>query len=109
MFEFLAMMGNYEQRKIARDDFEWGFVSTAAVTGGEKPYETAVEHKDYGDGSMVIVENYDSREMAIAGHAKWLANMTSSKLPEALIDCENSEWQKLCGKRVECLGNTSLN
>ena len=84
-------IGNYEARKVSKDVFDWGFISTARVTDGEKPYETAVEHKSYNGGDMVIVESYDTKEEAEDGHKKWVKTMTSENLPESLIDCMNSE------------------
>jgi hypothetical protein len=81
----------YESRKVQRDEFEWGFISTAYVNDGAQPYETAVEHPDYNDGSMVIVEAYDSREAAEAGHLRWVAAMTANTLPETLTDVPNAE------------------
>lgn len=58
---------------MRRDDFPWGFVSTAAVTDGARPFETAVEHAEYNGGSM-----------------------TADELPAALTDCGNSEIQQMC-------------
>jgi hypothetical protein len=96
MFGFLQDMGNYETRKVGNDKFDWGFVSTCRVSDGRKPYETAVEHNRYvrADGKrdeMCIVENYDTREEAEKGHAKWVAAMTGKDLPATLTDCCNSE------------------
>lgn len=96
MFEFLQMMGNYESRVVGRDDFSDGFfVSTAEVNDGEKPYETAVKHPEYNDGSMVIVGKYDTKQEAEAGHAQWVKTMTADPLPDKLIDCCNSGMQSL--------------
>lgn len=95
MFGFLQDAGNYEQRKVGCDDFEWGFISTAAVSDGAKPYETAVQHKQYGDGNMVIVEAYDTKAEATKGHAKWVATMTADVLPKVLKDCCNSDISQL--------------
>lgn len=86
-----GMMGNYENRKVGRDDFPWGFISTCSVTDGAHPYETAVEHTAYNDGKLVIVEAYDSKDDAELGHAKWVATMTAKKLPASLTDCANAE------------------
>ena len=91
MFQFIMMAGNYENRKVGRDDFPWGFVSTAYVNDGVMDYETAVEHKDYNGGPIVIVENYATKDQAEAGHAKWVKTMTAKKLPKELRDCCNSE------------------
>jgi len=95
MYGFLNDIGNYDQRKVGRDDFDWGFVSTARVSDGRKPYETAVKHAKYGDGEMVIVECYDSKKEASEGHAKWLAAMTADVLPSKLTDCANSDVSQL--------------
>lgn len=96
MFQFFGMAGDYEHRKVARDNYDWGFVSTARVTDGECDYETAVEHKSYNGGKMVIVAKYANRDDAAKGHLDWVAKMTADTLPESLVDCCNSEIQKFC-------------
>lgn len=85
MFDFL-LMGNYEDRKVGRLDADWGFISTAYVNDADQPFETAVEHRDFNNGKMVIVETYDTRANAEQGHARWVATMTASELPERLVD-----------------------
>lgn len=100
IFNFESDIGNYEERKIGRDDFAWGFISTARVSDGVKPFETAVEHGNYNDGRMVIVDHYDTKAQAITGHAKWVKTMTTAPLPAALKDCANSHVQQL----IETLG-----
>lgn len=100
MFAFLQDAGNYETRKVGNDTFDWGFVSTCRVSDGRKPYETAVEHNRYvrADGKrdeMCIVENYDTPEEAAAGHARWVAAMTSAEPPATLKDCCNAEVAEL--------------
>ena len=94
MFSYFNMIGNYEDRKVARDEYPWGFISTASVTDGEKPFETAVQHSSYGR-HMTIVENYSTREEAEAGHRKWVETMNAPTLPERLIDCNNAAIAKL--------------
>lgn len=95
IFEIFKNIGNYESRKVARDEFPWGFISTARMLDAvRKPFETAVVHEDYRNGEHVIVECYDTQEEAAAGHAKWLATMTADALPESLTDCQNSEVQQ---------------
>lgn len=91
MFSFLNDVGNYADRRVARDDFDWGFISTARVSDGRKPYETAVEHPEYNDGKMVIVDCYDTKADAAAGHAKWKKRMTAKRLPASLTDVANAE------------------
>jgi hypothetical protein len=89
------MYGNYESRKVARDEFAWGFISTARVTDGEFDYETAVKHKDYNNDEMVVVESYETKQQALNGHAKWVKKMTARRLPTALKDCANAGLSKL--------------
>lgn len=96
MFNFLMDADNYAERKVGRDDFAWGFISTAQCSDGRQPYETAVLHRGYirEDGkedSMCIVEGYDTRKQAEAGHAKWKKKMTAKRLPRSLVDCCNAE------------------
>ena len=98
MFEFVNDIGNYAERRIGRDDFEWGFVSTVQVSYGIQPFETAISHREYTPhGEMTFVEAYDSREEAAAGHAKWLAVMTAGILPDRLVDCCNVGVAQLVG------------
>lgn len=93
MFEFPNDVGNYEDRRIARDDLTDDFyISTCRVSDGDHPYETAVAHPEYGgNGGMVIVEAYDTAVEATTGHEKWLKIMTADELPSELVDCQNSK------------------
>ena len=89
--DMLGMMGNYEERKVALYN-EYGLcVSTAKVTDGDHPFETAIQHPQYDRGNHITVEAYDSREDAQSAHTKWVTVMTSDNLPESLTDCQNSE------------------
>ena len=94
MFDFLYDHDDYDERKIGRDNFDWGFISTAYVSDGQLPYETAVGHKDYHT-NMIIVEAYSSKEDAKIGHDNWLIKMTEDVLPEFLQDCHNSELSQM--------------
>ena len=95
MFEFLLMAGTYDSRAVGRDEFDWGFVSTARVNDGRRPFETAVEHTAYNGGRMVIVESYLTEDAAAKGHVRWVATMTADELPDALVDCGNAEISQL--------------
>jgi hypothetical protein len=95
MSEFMKDVGTYESRKVARDDFPWGFVSTARVNDGDKPYETAVKHDRYDHTKMVIVASYLTAEEATIGHAEWVKRMTADELPPELVDCGNSSVSKM--------------
>lgn len=93
-----AMLGNYESRCVGRWEDETGdkMVSTAYVTDGLKPYETAFQHPDYNNGDMVIVESYDTEEEAKAGHERWQKIMTDGPLPDELRDCCNAGLAQVC-------------
>lgn len=90
MFNFLEMMDNYEDRKVARYEDETLIVDTCSVTDSEQPYETAVSHPDYCDGKIVIVEQYDTFALGQVGHDKWLSLMTATPLPAQLVDVSNA-------------------
>ena len=97
MLEFLDDMNNYEERKVDRFDGGYGkMVSTARVSDGRQPFETAVAHPEYNGGDIIVVEAYDTIEQARAGHAKWEGLMRKDALPDTLVDCSNSEVQSLC-------------
>jgi hypothetical protein len=97
IFGFLNDMGNYQDRVVGRYDSPSGhlMVSTARVSDGRDPIETAVRHPDYNDGEIVIVESYITDKTAKEGHVRWVRRMTKSKLPKALVDCCNSEVQSI--------------
>jgi len=95
MFGFIRDMGNYEERKVALTEHGHGFISTARVSDGAHDYETAVDDdrytRDDGTKTMAIVESYDTKEKAAAGHLRWVAAITGKKLPVTLTDCGKSK------------------
>ena len=96
IFGFFEDMDNHNERCVGRYPKEGDFVvDTARVSDGREPYETAVQHPKYDDGSMVIVEAYPTKAKAVVGHKKWVKKMTSKKLPEVLRDCQNAEVAQL--------------
>ena len=95
MFGFMEMVGNYEDRVVGRHEYDHGFISTAAVTDGEKPYETAVSDSRYEDdrgdtSTTLVVESYDTKDAAEAGHESWVRLMTGDAPPDGLRECGNS-------------------
>ena len=68
MFSFLADIGNYQSRKVARDVSKSGIEVSTAFTSDEG-YETAL----LDDNGVHPVERYDTKEQAVEGHSKWLA------------------------------------
>ena len=97
MFGFLDQP-SYEDRVVGRDEFDWGFISTVKVNDGRKLFETAVKHHDYNEGDMVIVDCYDTKKQAKAGHDRWVTKMENP--PEELVDIANSEIQQITGKET---------
>ena len=84
------MIDNYDDRKVDRYEQNGLIVDTCSVNDGDHPYETAVSHPKYNSGEWVIVEAYDTKEEAQAGHDKWIETMTAKKLPATLKDCGNA-------------------
>jgi len=90
----LSMLGNYEERKIGRNEYDWGLISTIQVTDGILPFETGICHRDYSD-NVIVVESYQTKEEASSGHEKWVRTMTSDSLPDVLQDCCNAKISQL--------------
>jgi len=92
MFDFLMMGFNYDVRAVARfENEESGLVvDTCAVSDSEDLFETGVLHPDYNDGKRVIVETYETKELAQKGHENWVALMTAKDLPEKLFDVSSA-------------------
>lgn len=82
---------NLNQRIIARyeNDKSKLMVSTARVSDGFKPIETAISHPRYNGGKLMIAEAYETVEQAQLGHAKWVGYMNQEKLPELILDAIN--------------------
>lgn len=66
MFEFFNDIGNYESRKIGKEEVNGLEVSTCYTS--DEGYETAL----LDEVSVYPVERYASKEEAIAGHQKWM-------------------------------------
>ena len=91
MFDFLSMANNYEERKVNRYDKKGLFVDTCLITDQPEPYEyeTAISHKEYNEGELIVVELYKTKGESTIGHKKWVKIMISKNLPEKLIDVSN--------------------
>lgn len=89
---FIKDRDNYNERVVGRYDNEDGtcMISTAYVSDGVKPYETAFQHPDYKDGEVLIVEAYSTKEEALRGHEKWLKIMMEGPLPDFLTEYPNA-------------------
>jgi hypothetical protein len=95
MFDYLDMVGNYDQRKVENTIIGEVEIDTAAVTDSDQPYETGINSKLYG-GDWVIVEMYETKEDAIKGHEKWIKIMENP--PKDLKDVSTSTIAKLINK-----------
>jgi hypothetical protein len=94
MFDFLNMAFDQESRKVDHTEINGALIDTCMVTDSTRSYETAVAHPDYGDGSWIIVESYDTKDEAEAGHEKWVKIFTNN-LPNVLHDVNDCEIRKL--------------
>lgn len=96
MFDFTGMMFNYEQRKVANDKLSNGAeIDTCAVNDSDQPFETAVHHPNYNGNNWIIVEMYDTKDEAAAGHHHWVDIMKADKLPKVLTDVSSCTILKL--------------
>lgn len=92
--EILAMVGNYESRSVGYWCSELDkscMLSTALVTDGVKPFESAMAHPSYNGGQIIILEAYDTKEQAQAGHEKYLAIAKADGWPDEITERNNSE------------------
>lgn len=67
-FSWLAMAGNYNERKVDNFKNDLFCVDTVLVTDREQPYETAISHKDFNYGDWVILGWRNTKEEAQAFH-----------------------------------------
>lgn len=86
LFGWQGMIGNYDERKVARDEVNDYTIDTVLVTDRSWLYETAIMHEDFNDGDWIIVEGYDTKEDAIKGHKKWLEKCKIENIVQ-LTDC----------------------
>lgn len=101
MFDFLKYKDNYDQKKIARDEWDFGYLSTVRVSDGRKPIETALSHPLYNDGNLIIVDCYDTEEEALVGHNAWKEKIVNNNIPDAIVDCCNSELSRVSSEMFE--------
>ena len=98
VFAFLLDAENYSERMVDRYQEGKILVSTACVSDGDKLYETAIEHPEYKDGKIIVVEAYDTRKEAKQGHERWLKIIVDGPLPDYLLDCQNAKIGQLAGE-----------
>lgn len=95
-----AGVAEYNSRKVGLLEHEDGLISTVAVRDGEgalKPFETMVQSRRY-DLEPVVVQIYDTKEEAEAGHLKWVALFTG---PDGALPAELVEVLNIAPKRVK--------
>jgi len=88
IFDFL-WAAPHEERVVARDEVQSKgqecTIDTAAVNDSPHPFETGIACPRYNSGKWVIVEEYDDKESAIRGHARWTKKMREDP-PTKLVD-----------------------
>ena len=93
MFSWLTdgTIGSYKSRAVARygENHDDLVIDTCEVYDGAQPFETGIKTPRYP--GWCIVEAYDTREEAQAGHDRWVATMTGPNAPERLHDCANAK------------------
>lgn len=95
------MMGTHEARLVGNVETDMYTIDTCEVYDcQETPYETAIAHKEFKGGDWIIVEQYEDREEAEKGHAKWIKIMEESE-PLQLMDIDVWSGTKTPRKRGE--------
>ena len=100
MFGSLSFLGAppYEDRKVDRYEGDGFTIDTCSVVDAPKSFETGIRHPRYkGTDDWMIVEYYDTREEAQAGHDKWVKQMTDETLPPYIDDIAADEWNRAWG------------
>lgn len=92
----LGMIGNYKERLVENTKVGEGQVDTVRVTDCDQPFETAISHPLYNKGDWIIVENYDTKEDAKLGHAKWVERLEA--LPKSFTDVNQCHIAKIAEK-----------
>jgi len=104
VFDFLNMIDNYDERKIARYEKGDLIISTAEVSDTNTGYETAICHPKYNDGEWIIVQEYNSKIKAKKGHKIWVNRMTMKKLPPFLKDVSTLSLCRIIDKVEKDMG-----
>ena len=68
MFDYLYMIGNYDQRQVKRTRTEHFTVDTALCTDRPIPYETAISHDGFRNGEWIILGWRHTKEEAKKFH-----------------------------------------
>ena len=76
MLNLFSMMGNYDERVVARFDSDEFSIDTAYVTDRAHPYETAIAHTKFHAGDWIILGWRDTKEEAQKFHNEMVAYYT---------------------------------
>ena len=68
MLDVINMIGNHEERNVDRFENELFIVDTSMCNDMEFPYETAISHRDFNDGSWIILGWSKTKEEAQTFH-----------------------------------------
>lgn len=76
MFDFLNMIGTYNDRKVDRFETDLFIIDTVLVTDRAQLYETAIAHKDFRGGKWIILGWRRTKEEAQKFHDEMVAYYT---------------------------------
>lgn len=86
MFDFLDMIGTYEDRKVDRFETDLFTIDTAYVTDREHPYETAIAHTKFNAGGWIILGWRDTKEEAQKYHDEMIQFFKDNPDIEQIVD-----------------------
>jgi hypothetical protein len=85
LFDFLLDVTNYDTRKVARmEPKDNGGIGVSTAYTSDQGYETALLGKQ-----VHPVERYTSKELALAGHARWVEYARSMKSGDSFTELGN--------------------
>ena len=103
IFDFLNMVDNYEDRKVANYQKDGVHIDTVFVSDAKKPIETAIRHPKYNNGDWIVVDYANTKKEALLKHNKWVKKMTAKELPKEIKDVSTAEIAQLCDNKVYTL------
>lgn len=99
MLNLFSMMGNYEERVVARFDSDEFSIDTAYVTDREHPYETAIAHTKFHAGDWIILGWRDTKEEAQKYHDEMIQFFKDNPDIEHIVDVyDNVVYERKGGK-----------
>lgn len=94
LYGFGGMSPLNHQERLVKNDTINGIEFDTCFAYDTGCYETGIVDKRYHD-CWIIVEEYDTKKEALAGHKKWIKKLTIGKPPKELSSVQGDYFNKL--------------